>query len=146
VRIHYKRIYGQAVKRRTIFPLHWIAVDHLAAALETGSGDAGNVVVFVLNSIHGYDRRERGERKMDSREAASQTQVGSDENGDNQKGTNGTRFVWNSFRSTFNEPVKRRETVTDETTWAINRFKLVKLGWEIPSCFLQIPKIASLST
>lgn len=60
--------------------------------------------------------------------------------------TNGTRFVWNSFRSTFKEPVNRRETVIEETTWAIRRFKFVKLGWEIPKCFLQIAKIASLST
>ena len=28
----------------------------------------------------------------------------------------GTRFVWNSFRSTFSAPSKRSEAVTDETT------------------------------
>lgn len=106
MRIHYKRIYGQAVKRRTIFTLHWIAVNHLAAALETGSGDAGNVVVFVLNSIHGYDRRERGERKMNSGEAASQTQVGSDENGDavTKKGQTGLdSFGIHSGRHSMNQ-------------------------------------------
>ncbi len=59
---------------------------------------------------------------------------------------NGTRFVWNSFRSTLREPSKRREAVIDETTCAINRFKLVKPGCETLSLCLQISKIASLST
>lgn len=45
-----------------------------------------------------------------------------------EKMSDGTRFVWNSFRSTFKEPVNRRETVIEETTWAIRRFRLVKLG------------------
>jgi len=30
--------------------------------------------------------------------------------------THGTRLVWNSLRSTFNEPSKRSEAVIDETT------------------------------
>ena len=52
--------------------------------------------------------------------------------------TYGTRLVWNSFRSTLRDPSKRRDAVIDETTWAIRRFRLVKLGCETPSFFLQI--------
>ena len=52
--------------------------------------------------------------------------------------TYGTKFVWNSFKSTFKEPSKRKEAVIDETTWAINLFKLVRLGEVIPRFFLQM--------
>ena len=40
----------------------------------------------------------------------------------------GTRFVWNSFRSTFREPSKQREAVIDKTTYAIKQLRFVKLG------------------
>ena len=60
--------------------------------------------------------------------------------------TYGTKLVWNSFRSTFKLPSKRRDAVILETTWAINLFKLVKLGEVTFSFFLQISKMASLST
>lgn len=52
--------------------------------------------------------------------------------------TYGTRFVWNSFKSTFKEPSNRREAVIEETTWAISLFRLVKLGEVIFSLFLQM--------
>jgi hypothetical protein len=52
--------------------------------------------------------------------------------------THGTRLVWNSFKSTFKEPSKRRDAVIDETTCAMRRFKFVKLGDEMPRLFLQI--------
>ena len=52
--------------------------------------------------------------------------------------TYGTRLVWNSFRSTLREPSKRSDAVIDDTTWAIRRFKFVKLGDGIPRFFLQI--------
>jgi hypothetical protein len=42
--------------------------------------------------------------------------------------TYGTKLVWNSFKSTFKDPSKRSEAVIEETTWAISRFKLVRLG------------------
>ena len=42
--------------------------------------------------------------------------------------THGTKLVWNSFKSTLREPSKRREAVIDETTCAINRFKLANEG------------------
>ena len=42
--------------------------------------------------------------------------------------THGTRLVWNSFRSTLREPSKRRDAVIEETTCAIKRLRLVKLG------------------
>lgn len=58
----------------------------------------------------------------------------------------GTRLVWNSFRSTFREPSKRRDAVMEETTWAIMRFRFVKLGCATLSLVLQMSKIASLST
>ena len=52
--------------------------------------------------------------------------------------THGTKLVWNSFRSTFKEPSNRREAVIEETTCAIRRFRLTKLGCETPRFFLQI--------
>ena len=33
-----------------------------------------------------------------------------------RKRTYGTKLVWNSFKSTFREPSKRREAVMEETT------------------------------
>ena len=45
----------------------------------------------------------------------------------------GTKLVWNSFKESSN----RREAVIDETTWAIRRSRLVKLG-EVISRFLQM--------
>ena len=52
--------------------------------------------------------------------------------------TDGTKLVWNSLRSTLREPSKRSEAVIDETTWAINLFKLVRLGEVMPRFFLQM--------
>ena len=52
--------------------------------------------------------------------------------------TYGTKFVWNSLRSTFNEPSNRSEAVTDETTCAISLFKFVRLGEAMLRFFLQI--------
>jgi len=52
--------------------------------------------------------------------------------------TYGTKLVWNSLRSTFREPSKRNEAVIDETTWAMRRFRLVKLGEVMPRFFLQM--------
>ena len=52
--------------------------------------------------------------------------------------THGTRLVWNSFRSTFREPSKRRDAVIEDTTCAMRRFRLVKPGDEMPRLFLQI--------
>ena len=50
----------------------------------------------------------------------------------------GTRLVWNSFKSTFKEPSKRRDAVTEDTTCAMSRFRFVKLGSDTLSLFLQI--------
>ena len=52
--------------------------------------------------------------------------------------THGTKLVWNSLRSTFKDPSKRRDAVIEETTWAINLLRLVKPGEVILSLFLQI--------
>ena len=52
--------------------------------------------------------------------------------------THGTKLVWNSLRSTFKEPSKRREAVIEETTWAINLFKFVRLGEVMLRFFLQM--------
>jgi len=52
--------------------------------------------------------------------------------------THGTRLVWNSFKSTFNEPSKRRDAVIDETTCAISRLRFVKPGEEMLRFFLQM--------
>ena len=37
----------------------------------------------------------------------------------------GTRFVWNSLRSTLMAPSKRREAVMEDRIWAIRRLRLV---------------------
>ena len=50
----------------------------------------------------------------------------------------GTKFVWNSFKSTFREPSKRRDAVIEETTWAMSLFRLVKLGAPMLRRFLQM--------
>ncbi len=43
----------------------------------------------------------------------------------------GTKFVWNSVRSTLSAPSKRNDAVIDETIWAIKRFKFVYVGRSI---------------
>merc|ERR1712010_222623 len=40
----------------------------------------------------------------------------------------GTKLVWNSVRSTFSAPSKRREAVKDDVICAMMRFKLVYVG------------------
>jgi hypothetical protein len=40
----------------------------------------------------------------------------------------GTKLVWNSLRSTFNDPSNRSKAVIEKTTWAMSRLRLVKLG------------------
>lgn len=52
--------------------------------------------------------------------------------------TYGTRLVWNSFKSTFRDPSKRKDAVIEETTCAISLFKLVNPGDEMPKFFLQM--------
>jgi len=56
------------IEQRTghVLSLHWIAIDHLATALEAGGCDGGNIVRFVQNSVHMNDWRERGKRKVNS--------------------------------------------------------------------------------
>lgn len=58
----------------------------------------------------------------------------------------GTRFVWNSFRSTLRAPSKRRDEVMDETTCAIKRLRCSKLGRGMSRFRRQISYTASLST
>merc|ERR1719232_730127 len=58
----------------------------------------------------------------------------------------GTRFVWNSVRSTFRAPSNRREAVTDEMHCARRRLRLVYVGRSIPRLRLQMSYKASLST
>lgn len=52
--------------------------------------------------------------------------------------TYGTKFVWNSLRSTLRDPSKRSEAVMDDTTCAISRFKLVKEGEVMPRFLRQM--------
>jgi hypothetical protein len=48
----------------------------------------------------------------------------------------GTKFIWNSLKLMFNDPLKHKEAVIDETTWAINLFKLTRLGEVMPRLFI----------
>lgn len=52
--------------------------------------------------------------------------------------TYGTRLVWNSFKSTFKEPSKRRDAVIEETTWAMSLLRLAKPGELMFKRFLQM--------
>ena len=52
--------------------------------------------------------------------------------------TDGTKFVWNSLRSTLREPSKRSDAVTEDTTWAIRRLRFVSEGWATFRRFLQM--------
>ena len=45
----------------------------------------------------------------------------------------GTKFVWNSFRSTLSEPSNRSEAVIEETTCAMIRFRLLYDGRSTPN-------------
>ncbi|TYZ67450.1 hypothetical protein PybrP1_011413 [[Pythium] brassicae (nom. inval.)] len=45
----------------------------------------------------------------------------------------GTRFVWNSVMSTFSEPSKRSDVVSDEITCAMSRFRFVYDGRSMSS-------------
>ena len=56
----------------------------------------------------------------------------------NEITTYGTKLVWNSLRSTFKEPSNRNDAVIEETTWAINLLRLVRLGDVMPKFFLQM--------
>lgn len=53
-------------------------------------------------------------------------------------GTYGTKFVWNSLRSTLRLPSKRKDAVTLETTWAMRRLRLTNDGDCMFKFFLQI--------
>jgi hypothetical protein len=48
------------MKRRAAYLIYQLAIDHLAAAPETGSSDIVNVVHRVLESVHGYKSMARG--------------------------------------------------------------------------------------
>ena len=56
----------------------------------------------------------------------------------NEKATYGTKLVWKSLRSTFNDQSNRSEAVIDETTWAMSRLRVVKLGDVMFRFFLQM--------
>ena len=58
---------------------------------------------------------------------------------------NGTKFVWNSFKSTFNSPPKRNDAVIDDIVFVINLFKFEYDGCRISNHFEHISYIASLS-
>ena len=51
---------------------------------------------------------------------------------------NGTKLVWNSFKSTLSEPSKRRDAVIDETTCAMRRLRFVNDGELMFKRFLQM--------
>lgn len=58
----------------------------------------------------------------------------------------GTRFVWNSFKSTFKAPSNRNELVMLETTCAIRRLRCSKVGRGMSRFRRQMSYTASLST
>jgi hypothetical protein len=107
---------------------------HLVAVLEAREGHLSNRVLLVGGLLSRQQRSIGSEREMDTGEAnASQALLEK-----NNISAYGTKLVWNSLRSTLREPSKRRDAVTEETTWAISLFKLEKLGCETPRLFLQM--------
>jgi hypothetical protein len=67
----------------------------------------------MMSLLSRDNRSEGGKREMNTREAAQDMSQGGSIN---KSQTYGTRLVWNSFRSTFREPSKRKEAVIEETT------------------------------
>ena len=69
----------------------------------------------MVSFVRRDDRSKGGEREVDTGEAKRQlAQVNI--MASRCDTTYGTKFVWNSFKSTFSEPSKRREAVIEETT------------------------------
>lgn len=120
----------------TVFPLTGITLDHLVASFKTGESHICDSVLLVMCFLRGDNWCKCRKGEMNTREAVSNS-ASLFEYKVNQI-THGTRLVWNSFRSTFREPSKRRDAVIEDTTCAIRRFRLVKLGDEMPRLFLQI--------
>merc|ERR1712134_184351 len=58
----------------------------------------------------------------------------------------GTRFVWNSLRSTLRSPLRRREHVSELTSCTMMRFRLAYVGLSRSRLRLQMSYSASLST
>ena len=98
---------------RTVLALTGVALDHLVTSLEAREGHVNDRVLFVVGLLSGDDRGERSEREVDTGEATWKCQMALLHP---NLSTYGTKLVWNSFKSTFKEPSKRREAVIEETT------------------------------
>jgi hypothetical protein len=86
----------------------------LVAALEAREGHLSDRVLLVGGLVGRQKWSVCGEREVDTREADDNINLSASRR--TRRITHGTRFVWNSLRSTLREPVKRREAVTEETT------------------------------
>ena len=120
-----------------VLALARVALDHLVTRLEARESHVGDRVLLVVGLLGGDDGGEGGEREVDTREAIMRI-VSMITANSKCRGTYGTKLVWNSLRSTFREPSKRKEAVIEETTWAINLLRLVKLGEAMLRFFLQM--------
>ena len=109
----------------TVFALTRVALDHLVASLEAREGHVSDGVLLMVSLLGGDDGGEGGEGEVNTGESRSQINELWSTTVDI---THGTKFVWNSFKSTFRDPSNRREAVMEETTWAMRRLRLVKLG------------------
>ena len=89
----------------------------------------------MVGLFGGNNGSKCGKGEMNAREAVEGCEQLSINHG---RITHGTRLVWNSFRSTFKHPSKRREAVIEEITCEMSLFKLVKLGEVMLRFFLQM--------
>ena len=98
---------------RTVLALARVALDHLVAGLEAGERHVDDGVLLVVGLLGRDDRSESGKGEVDTGEARKPDQ---NKSWAARMPTYGTRLVWNSLRSTFKLPSKRREAVMLETT------------------------------
>lgn len=101
----------------TVFSLSRIALDHLLASLEAREGHVRNRVLLMVGLLCGDDGSKGCKREVDARETEKEEYVYMN-NACLRRcdGTHGTKFVWNSFKSTLREPSNLRDAVMDETT------------------------------
>lgn len=99
-----------------------IALDHLVGGPKTRVRDVVHGELFVMSLLGAYVTTGKCIRGY------------------------GTRLVWNSVKSTFNDPLNRNDAVTDDTICPIRRFRFEYDGRPMFKFHWHMSYIASLST
>ena len=90
-----------------------VTLHHLVTGLEARVSQITDGVLFVGGFSSGDNRSVGGEGEVNTGESRRQINKLWSTTVDM---THGTKFVWNSFKSTLSEPSNRSEAVMDETT------------------------------